>query len=44
MVNPPRFHAIKRIQQFAYLLDRTLRHADDLSKTIHTESICQTTA
>src|SRR5260221_7804607 len=37
-----RIHAIKGVEQFAYLLCRALGHADDLSKTSYPESIWQT--
>src|ERR1700690_3911247 len=37
-----RIHAIKGVQQFAYLRGGTLGHDDDLSKTSYAESIWQT--
>src|ERR1022692_725359 len=37
-----RIHAIKGVEQFAYLLGGTLGHDDDLSKTSYPESIWQT--
>src|SRR5271170_2163483 len=37
-----RIHAIKGVEQFAYLLGGTFGHDDDLSKTSYPESIWQT--